>query len=481
MTAWEPGDDWPADTAGGAVAPSWSGYVRLWVLAALNPGEPFHLGAHPNDRLDAGNVLAGVDPNPLDEIAPSLPRAADEAERLWIDLTCDVLSVEIDGGASAAQGIFSKADASTCVVTLADPEGIYDPLNPIPPWSFAGRSRLQPGTPVTVFAHVVNGDDGSLSKHVLFTGTADSWGEEWTPKPSSRTAKLVATDETKRFVRWNRPEQASQGSGEKVGARIRRIVNYFGWLGEIDAPASDGTVTLQPTTLAQSAWEMLNRTTDDELGFIAFTPDGKLRWLDRAVWFTVPDPVLVLGCESVSGGEGAHDVLVAAHPANMDAQLRNTIYAANTGGATATAASAASVAQFGQYEYKRTDLGMATDGQAAEWANAVLLLYAYPGYGVKDATAVPAVASRPWEAWASVLSLDYVSDPVRIVWAPPDHPTHVFNGVGRVVGRKHSITRGHWEVTLQLVDSGSERMAGHVFTLGPHSRDRLDANFVLGM
>ena len=77
-------------------------------------------------------------------------------DRLWVDLTCDVLDVDISGGASQGQSIFSKFDAATCQVTFLDPEGKYDPLNPVPPWQYQGRTRLLPGVPVEVFAEVID-------------------------------------------------------------------------------------------------------------------------------------------------------------------------------------------------------------------------------------------------------------------------------------------------------------------------------------
>jgi hypothetical protein len=86
------------------------------------------------------------------------------------------MDVEISGGASSAQGIFSRPDTATCVVTLADPTGKYDPLSPAGEFSYGGRSRLVPGAPVNVFAEVVNGDTGAVTTFQLFTGRAESWG-----------------------------------------------------------------------------------------------------------------------------------------------------------------------------------------------------------------------------------------------------------------------------------------------------------------
>ena len=467
MAAWTPDMAWPSPTPGGAAAPAWGGYTRLWVRAALAAGQAFHMGAHPNDRLDAGNVMSGPP-------AVGLAAVAGPIERLWVDISCDVLDVSIVAGTITAQGIFANSDAATLEVTIADPSGIYDPANPAGPFSYGGVSRLQPGCPIEAWCEVVDGDDGTWTTHWLFTGTADSWSQDWTPHPSSRRTTLIATDVTREWVRMDRPEQPAVGAGDTTRARVDRIVTFFGWLGAVVHPASSGAVTLQATTLAQSGWELLNRTLDDELGFVHFTPKGELRWLDRSIWFTKTDPVVTLGCDV------GYDVLTDATPSALGWQLRNAVYAARTGGTSQSAISQPSIDRYGRYDYTRTDLGLNDDTQAATWANVVVQLYAYPQVTLDDVTFQPAIADQPWNAWKDVLDVDMVSDVVHVRWAPPDLPQHVRDSTSRVVGYSHRITRSAWEVTWQLVASNPMAYIGAVFTMGPHAQDRLDSNFVLG-
>ena len=471
MAVWSPGDPWPSGTPGGAAAPSWGGYVRLWIRAALQPGRTFHMGAHPDDRLDAGNVMGGG--------STSLAGRAAAGEHLWIDLACDTIDAEISGGASGSAGIFTKADAATITVTLADPEGIYDPLNGDSPYAYGGHSRLVPGTPVEAFAEVVNGDDGSWERYYIFVGTADSWGEDWTPNPAQRQCKLVATDITKNFVRLNRPEQPAVGAGDTVQERIHRIVQFFGWDGTIIDPVGGSLVTLQATTLAQGAWELLNRATDDEIGYVYFTNEGALRWINRQAWSLVSDPVITLSCPYITAHPGS-DVLTDVSPSTLDLQMRNTVYASRAGGTIQTALSQSSINKYGAYEYKRTDLGLNDDAQVADWAEYTVVLYAYPQVSLADATMRPAIDERSWEVWAAALGLELVTDLVRIVWAPPDRPTEITDAVSRVVGYTHRITRGAWEVQWQLVAASSLQNSGSVFTMGSHAQDRLDSGYVLG-
>lgn len=468
MATWAPGDPWPGSTPGGAAAPAWGGYVRLWVRAGIAPGVPWHLGPDPQDRLDDGNVLGGG------EIDPGGGFLGD---RLWVDLSCDALEVILSGGASAGAGIFSKVDAATVTVRLADPAGIYDPLWSGGPFSYGGRSRLVPGAPVEMFAEVVDPATAAVTRYPLFTGTADSWGEDWVPRPWKREAVLIASDATKTWARYDTPEGPSVGAGDTVAARIDRLVGHYGWPGVVDSPPAPSTRTLAATTLAQPGLELLNRVLDDELGVAYFTPAGHLRWVTREQSLS-PDPSrFTFGCQAVDGS--AHPVLIDASPQRFDVQLRNEVFAARSGGTSQQARSQGSVDQYGHYPYKRTDLGLADDVQVATWAQVVVELYAFPQIGVDDLTLWPAIDSSSWVVWAAVLSWVLFTDIARVVWAPPDLPDHQIGGDVRVVGFKHSITRARWEVQWQTVAVRPLQLSGIIWTLGPDANDRLDAGYVL--
>lgn len=472
MAPWQPGMAWPSGTPGGAAAPSWGGYVRLWIRAAIAAGRTFRMGDVAEDNLDAGNVLGGGG-------GAQLAAKAGVGERLWIDLTCDTIEAEIQGGASGGAGIFSKADAATINITLTDPTGKYDPLNGHSPYAYGGHSRLVPGVPVEAFAEVVNGDDGTWQRHYLFVGTADSWGEDWTPHPSSRTCQLLATDITKQFVRMDRPEQPPVGAGDNVQERIHRIVEFFDWPGEVVDPPEGSSIILQATTLAQPAWELLNRTTDDEIGYLYFDVQGRLVWVNRQVWSKATDPVVEFGCPYISGGTG-FDVLTDAAPSTLDLQMRNRVYASRAGGSMQQALSQASIDRYGSYEDKRTDLGISTDTQVAEWAEFVVVLYAFPQISLSDVTMMPSLSERSWEVWDGVLGITMVTDLVSIKWAPPDRLEDIIHAVSRVVGYSHRINRGQWETQWQLVAASALGFSGSVFHMGSHAQDRLDAGYVLG-
>lgn len=468
---------WPSSTPGGAWSPYWGGYVKLWARAAIASGETFHIGTHARDRLNDGNVLAA----PALELDRELEPMAGPISRLWIDLSCDVRSLDISAGASSAQGVLSKPDASVCSLELADPDGIYDPLSRSSPYAFAGRSRLMPGVPLEVHAEVVNGTTGAVSVLSLFVGRVESWGEDLTPNRSQRVARVMAVDATNEWVRFDQPEQPAQGAGETTAQRIARLVAFFVWSGTVEnAPSS--VATLQATTLAATGWELLNRAIDDELGYCYFTPAGALRWLNRDAWTTFGPPVISFGCEDlaeVEPTETLRDVLVDASPSSVNYEIRNAIYAARAGGVTQTKLSPGSIDRFGQYDYRRTDLGLETDAQVATWADAILNQYSYPQVAIEDLTFRPALDPRSWELYAAALALHYVSDLVRIVWAPPDRPADVIDGLVRVVGHTHKITRRVWE-TKYVTAGATSLQSEFTWTIGPGANDEFDAGNLIG-
>jgi hypothetical protein len=468
VPGWRPGDAWPSGTPGGAASPHWGGYVKVWIRAGLAAGNTFHIGTHEYARLDDGNVVSG---------APAVAaRVVEEFPRLWVDLSCDVMDCEIAGGASSGAGILSTPDTATLKVKLSDPDGIYDPLSTTSPYAYMGRSRLMPGTPVEAFAEVVDGDTGEWTRHWLFTGTADSWGEDWTADAADRTCTLIASDVTKQWVRYNYPEQDPAGAGDTTGERVERLADFYGWTGTIE-PAPTSTVTLQATTLAQSGWELLQRTLDDELGYVHFTADGHLRWLERAAWNRITSPVLEVGCPSID--PDLRDVLIDADPSARDYEMVNQVSAARTGGTAQTARSETSIVQYGEHDYSRTDLGLETDLQASEWATFLLSASAFPQVRLEKATIRPAYDTRSWEIYRPIFDLRYVTDLVRIGWAPPGRPEDVIDGRLRVLGHAHTITYDDWEIAWTLTAAIPFELAGTAFTIGPHAQDQLDAGYVL--
>lgn len=476
--AWDPGDPWPG-TPGGAQSPSWSDYLRLYVYAAIQGGTTFQWGPAPADRLDNGNVYgpgAG---------APGPPAPAG---RLWVDLSCDVLDLDTHLGGTRPDGAIATSEAGTARLSLRDPDRIYDPLNPSSPFQYGGRSRLMPGTPILVWVeHIVNiggallteGSDvlvteagdtlvtednaSTLTTYRLHNGTVDTWSSPWQAHPENRRAIVVSSDAVKELVALDFGEQPAVGAGDTVNQRITRVLTHYGWTGPTRLDAS--AITLQATTLAQSAWELIGRASEDEIGFVYLDAWGTLQFHNRDTWGSAPDPALTLGCP-----EG-HDAMIAADVMSANLDIRNAVYATRVDGAQQVARSDASIALYGTHSYKRTDLGLQNDSQAAQWAIYLVTLQGFPRARVDMATAYPAFSE---DIWPDLLGLVLVDDRVRILWSPPDGSPPVDTS-GRAIGMDHRISRTSWETDVNLVLAD---LFGRVLHWGPHPDDRLTSGYV---
>ena len=478
-----PPEPWPG-TPGGAWSPDWGPYIRVYVWAAIAGGTTLKWGPDPADRLSAGNLYGGTSPSP--------PGGA--GGRLWYDLTCDVLSVDTSLGADQADGPITKPQAGTATIVLRDPSRKYDPLNPSSPFQVAGETRLGPGTAIKVWAEVVSPNGATdlatealdqlvteagdqlvteaplpsvvIGVYPLHTGTVDTWSEEWEANPIKRRAQVVSSDAVKELVALDRGEQPPAGAGDTTDQRVQRILTYYGWTGT--RVLNSSAVTLQATTMAQSAWELLGRTADDEIGLVYIDPGGVLRFYTRDVWSTMAGPAIAIGCSP--SAPSAWDIALDAVVQSAGFYFANAIYATRTGGTQQTATSAESILRYTERGLKRTDLGLASDPQAATWASFLLGIIAWPRARIQSVTVRPGI---DYASWSDVLNLDIMADRIAVFWQPPD-ATETVDATGRLIGVQHRISRHTWDVDLHMALADS---LGRTLHWGPHPWDRLSSSY----
>lgn len=442
-----PPDPWPG-TPGGAYSPWWGGDIKLYVWAGIFAGSTFRWGQSTTDNLDAGNVWGGGQPTPTPP-----------AGRLWVDLSCDVLSVQTDIGGTRSDGAIAQAEAGTATVTLMDHTRKYDPTNPNSPFQYGGQTRLTPGTNLIVFAEVWDGS--AITQYRLFTGTVDTWNEDWQLVPSSRRAVVVASDGVKDLVALDYGEQPAVGTGDTVNQRIERTLTYYGWPGLRVLDAS--TNTLLATTFAKSAWELIGRATEDELGFTYLDQVGTLQFRNRATWLSRPAPVITVGC---APAVTAYDAMTTGVVEAANLNIKNAVYASRTGGTQQVARSEQSITRYGLHSYKRTDLGLQNDSQVASWAAFLVSIQGTPRAQLDSISIRPRFDPA---MWAPLLSLKLITDRVRVLWTPPDMSATT-EVTGRVIGMSHTVTRRAWDVGLRLAMAD---IFANVMHWGPHAKDRL--------
>lgn len=415
--------------------------------------------------------VAGTEAQPAPQVAP-----APIAGRLWIDISCDVLEVDTHMGATEADGVIAKAEAGTVRLTIADPDGTYDPLSPTSPFRYRGRSRLAPGTPILIWAEWMppGVGPGATGKVNLFAGAVDTWAEDWTPHRNQRRAVVTGSDFTSRLVALNREEQPPQGAGETSLQRFTRIMDFFDIPPENYGPTGHfGTSHEQATTLAQSAWELLSRLQDDEIGLIWVDTYNRVNFQGQTIWAEVDALATKWGC---GPGVTAHDCILSATVGGYSYNLRNAVYGARTGGSMQVAKNQTSINRYKEYSYKRTDLGLSDDSEVANWARTVLNYSSTPEVKMSDFTINPKAAPDCWNDIGTMIH--NLLSPVEVYWTPPDRPETTYEVTGRVVGIDHAVTRDRWNTRLIL---GQSSLAQNIWHMGPHPLDKLDDGNVIGL
>jgi len=448
---------WPG-TPGGAYSPHWGENIRLYVWCAIYAGTIMKWGSVSGtiDTLDNGNVFG-----PVITVGPPVP-----AGQLWVDVTCDVLELETNIGTSEHDVVVkTSAESPSCSFTLRDPTRKYDPTNPDSPYQFGGRTRLGPGTGIKVFAETLTGAS-TITRFSLHTGTVDSWGEDWTPHPTERQAKVVASGAQKQLVRLSRPASAVVGVGEFVDTRLNRILSFVG--STITKRFDVSYVREAGTTLDGNAWDLLTACAADEIGYLAFDADNILQFFARDTLKLRPTIKATVGCP------GGLDVLTDATTTSMDTNMVNSVTGSRPSGPVQFAKSQTSIDQYGEYGLRRTDLGVFGNGtdetDVTNWVNYMLSLAAFPRPRLEDVTLVPAFLPT---SWPTLLGIK-LADGVKVVWTPPG-TTSAYDIRARVFGIAHTISFGSWEMKWSVAYAD---IYSRIFHWGPDVLDRLNAGNV---
>jgi len=462
----------PGAARGGPQLP-WGDSVALVVRAALLSGTSWHIGPHAADRLDSGNV-----------IGPLSGSVVDAAGRLWVDLACDTMNVEVGDSSSTGIGVVSRDEASTLVLTLYDPDRRYDPANSSGPYWLHGQSRLTAGTPIEVTAEVLNDAGTGVVSFPLFSGLVDTWSSEVEPVFADRRATVTASGAIKQLTsRDYGQDDTPVGASDTYKQRVDRILTRFGWPGTATQYGATSTARMAATDFQGSAWENLVDAADAEVGFLHVLPNGNVDVFTREYLLTLPlpAPALVLGC----GVSGAYDIATALVLAAIDDQLRNAVYANRSSTGTGdtpvvqVARSPASIGAHGGVEaiYRKDKLTLIDDPTVAAWAQWVVALFAYPQPTARTVELVPQqYQGHDAQLWRAVLGMRVLRDILRTVWTPDDGsaPLDVRSWV---MGVRHTISPTQWVVRFDLM--AATRQAAKVWTMGPHANDKLnDANVI---
>jgi hypothetical protein len=334
----------------------------------------------------------------------------------WQDISAQVISFTVTRPSTRLQGPLWNYQAGTISILLDNSAGQFDPDNLGGPYVVAGVTQLVPMVPVRLRAAF------GPSAYFLYSGFADGWlPGDVTYEGGYAEITLPATDAFKVLAGITLATVAIEGVGAATGARVRDILSRAGWYSSADRLAIDaGDSVLQGTVLGADPLSLMQVAVDSEIGQLYCNGAGAVVFRHRralltdtrsntvqAVFGDLPGTVQPAGTELAYAAVGR---------ASDDTTIANDIQATRVGGTLQEVKDAASIAKYlFPRTYARSDLILAADSDALNWANWVL----YISKGGEDRFETLAVDPQadPENLWPQVLGRE-IGDRIQ-VWARP--------------------------------------------------------------
>jgi hypothetical protein len=341
------------------------------------------------------------------------------------DASCDCAGVSIERGRGDPLGHANPAKAS---FQLDNPTGVYSPWNTVDVnGGDLGAPVFGPDIPVRV----------ATATGPLFTGFVRTVEE--TDSGGESHVQVTATDALSFLGDANGYEQASQGGGEKAGARLARIITAAAVPAHVDRALATGSVALQATTLAKGALEEAWLTADSDAGVFYATKAGALRYVDPA-GLEAPEFTEVQASFSDTGEDLCPIQFTVK--ASRDT-VKNTVSVSAAGGTAQTVTDPASIARHGVRSTQRFDLiHQGGDSWSLAVARSMLDRLAGADLAISPIDMVP---TDDDDAYAAAPALDLGSriELTRYRFG------QVLHQLATVDGISHSINLDQWTMTLR--------------------------------
>lgn len=231
-------------------------------------------------------------------------------------------------------------------------------------------------------------------------------------------------------------------NGDLPGARADRILDLVEWpddLRELDT----GATSLQSAALGTSALEHLQKVGETEFGLFFMDRAGNVRLVSRdAVFGREPPPVVF--------GDGAGEVAYRDIKFNDgDEVIRNRASIGQLNGVPAVAENAASVTEFGRFDYTLDGLYHDSLSFSQDYANFIASEYKDPRRRVTSLTLGPATLGAEADLYPQMLGRE-LGDAIEVKNRPPGggdafEQTCVIEGI-----RHQGVPPGHQTTTWTL-------------------------------
>lgn len=376
--------------------------------------------------------------------APADPGFTDAGDAHWsgfepefYDVSCDTISVELAVGRARTTDRFEIGFAT---VVLRNLDGRYDLRLPAPPPGAV--LSLVPGRAIRVgIRHALFGD------RWLWRGYVDDVVPGYDPVESDvcTVNAIDAVGEAGRFQLAAVPDPG-QGAGEGASARVKRILTGARWWLPDGADISPAATAMLPTTLGDSAANLLALTAESEGGAVFGDTAGRVAFRQRD-WqtFTATDPPDAAVGNLVAGAVCPTGIELAFRRADI---VTRAVVARATDPVPRVFENTEGVAMYGHETWEATDL-ICSDP-------AVLPVLAERILRTRDPEIEPRVEAVSFDASTGddVVDLLCFADPRR----PSRWTITLDAGNGQVLsdrqmfvtGMRHTMSRSEWSARYDL-------------------------------
>jgi hypothetical protein len=368
----------------------------------------------------------------------------------WTDITPYVQSGTVSRPYTRQQGPLTFYQSGTASFVLNNGDGRFSPWNLAGPYVAAGATQVRPMIPVRVRA-IWNG-----SSYYLWQGFATSWvppAVNWGSQYDQTT--LTCQDAFYALTNITLPTAGAAGAGELSGARISRILTAAGWYASSRGMSviDTGEAAVQAYTGGDTALNLLQVTTDSEIGELYMDAQGRVRFRGRDGILTETRSNTVqcvfgdaAGTAEADGTEQAYTLVSSP---DDDTTMANDIQATIVGSSNLQEVQdAAAVAKYlFPRTYQRSDLVLTTDASALAWADYVLYLSAADEARFDQLTVSP--RRDPVNLWPQVLGRD-LGDRIQVWRRPPGVTAFSVDCFIRGITHTFAATDQSWQTVWDL-------------------------------
>jgi len=271
---------------------------------------------------------------------------ADSATNV-VDISNQVTGISIKGGYNLLTDQF---EASTCMLRIYDPNGIWNPQNTASPY----YGKIVPNRKVRV-STLYNG-----VAHYLFSGYASSYNYTYPKDQNIGYVDILCTDAFRLFQLVTVSSIPAGVAGQSTGQRINTILDTVNWpnsLRQIDTGDSYCQADPGGTRTALGALKMVEAT---EQGAFYITGEGNAIFKSRSNVEKTNGAAPVTVFNNNGSGIGYFNITYA----HDDKLVINSTTATNVGGTAQTASDATSQALYFKHSYALPNLVGQTDADA---------------------------------------------------------------------------------------------------------------------